>query len=98
MQRTSPAAPTPTRPRNDWATLSTLVPYLWVYKWRVVGALVCLVGAKAANIGVPLVMKMIIDTLSVHPDQPHALLVLQASQDQAPAARSLDTVQPALCD
>ncbi len=22
------------RTRNDWATLKTLLPYLWVYKWR----------------------------------------------------------------
>jgi hypothetical protein len=25
--------------RNDWATIGTLLPYLWVYKWRVMAAL-----------------------------------------------------------
>jgi len=62
--------------RSDWATLKTLFPYLWVYKWRVIAAMVCLVGAKLANVGVPLVLKKIIDQLSVSAASPHALLVL----------------------
>jgi len=63
-------------PRNDWATLKTLFPYLWVYKWRVMAAMAALVGAKMANVGVPLVLKQIIDGLSIDPAHPHALLVL----------------------
>ncbi|KFI06186.1 ABC transporter ATP-binding protein/permease [Massilia sp. BSC265] len=63
-------------PRNDWATLRTLFPYLWVYKWRVLAALAALVGAKMANVGVPLVLKQLIDQLAVDPKDPHALLVL----------------------
>ncbi|BDT61421.1 metal ABC transporter permease [Massilia varians] len=63
-------------PRNDWATLRTLFPYLWVYKWRVLAALAALVGAKLANVGVPLVLKQLIDQLAVDPKDPHALLVL----------------------
>jgi ATP-binding cassette subfamily B protein len=62
--------------RNDWATIATLLPYLWVYKWRVLAALVCLVGAKMANVGVPLVLKKLIDQLTINPSDPHALLVL----------------------
>ncbi|MBA5690181.1 ABCB family ABC transporter ATP-binding protein/permease [Rugamonas apoptosis] len=62
--------------RSDLATLKTLIPYLWVYKWRVLLALLCLVGAKLANVGVPLVMKRLIDALSVNPSHPQALLVL----------------------
>ncbi|HWJ94173.1 MAG TPA: ABC transporter transmembrane domain-containing protein, partial [Telluria sp.] len=69
-------APAPTGPRNDWATLRTLLPYLWVYKWRVLFALACLVGAKLANVGVPLVLKQVIDQLTIDPKDPHALLVL----------------------
>jgi ATP-binding cassette subfamily B protein len=69
-------APAPTGPRNDWATLRTLFPYLWVYKWRVLAALVCLVGAKLANVGVPLVLKTLIDHLTISPGNPKALLVL----------------------
>jgi ABC-type transport system involved in Fe-S cluster assembly fused permease/ATPase subunit len=62
--------------RGDWATLRTLLPYLFVYKWRVAAALVCLIGAKMANVGVPLVLKKLIDQLTVNPASPHALLVL----------------------
>ncbi|MGI4845941.1 MAG: ABCB family ABC transporter ATP-binding protein/permease [Janthinobacterium lividum] len=81
MRRTPPSSvPLPPDskgvPRNDWATLRTLFPYLWVYKWRVLAALAALVGAKMANVGVPLVLKQLIDQLAVDPKDPHALLVL----------------------
>ncbi len=62
--------------RNDWQTLQTLLPYLWTYKWRVSMALLFLVGAKMANVGVPLVLKELIDHLSIQPTQPQALMVL----------------------
>ena len=62
--------------RNDWATLKTLFPYLWAYKWRVLLALTFLVAAKLANVGVPLVLKQLIDRMTIGPDNPHALLVL----------------------
>ena len=57
------AAPTQRLRGNEWKALGTLVPYLWEYKWRVVLALVCLVTAKLANVGVPLVMKEVVDNL-----------------------------------
>jgi ABC-type transport system involved in Fe-S cluster assembly fused permease/ATPase subunit len=62
--------------RGDWATLQTLLPYLWVYKWRVLAALACLIGAKVANVGIPVVMKHLIDALTISPSHPKALLVL----------------------
>ena len=49
---------------NDWATIQTLLPYLWAYKGRVCIALVCLIAAKMAVVGVPLVLKKIIDGLA----------------------------------
>ncbi len=81
MRRNSTSPPPPiTDPnavkRTDWATLKTLIPYLWVYKWRVLAALACLIGAKLANVGVPLVMKELIDALAIDPNNPKALLVL----------------------
>ncbi|QJE00275.1 ABC transporter ATP-binding protein/permease [Massilia forsythiae] len=79
MRRSPGNLPPPTDPnakRNDWATIRTLLPYLWVYKWRVLAAVVCLVGAKMANVGVPLVLKRLIDALTIDPNHPHALLVL----------------------
>ncbi len=72
----SPEPPANQGTRNDWATLKTLFPYLWAYKWRVLLALSFLVGAKMANVGVPLVLKKLIDHLSIGPGSPQALLVL----------------------
>ena len=68
----------PRTTRGDWATIGTLLPYLWEYKARVVAALVCLVAAKLANVGVPLLMKRIVDSLdprSAALSVPLALLV-----------------------
>ena len=49
--------------RSDWQTLRSLLPYLWEFRWRVGIAIVCLVAAKAAVVGVPVVLKRIVDTL-----------------------------------
>ena len=80
MRRSPPASlplpTTPGAPRNDWTTIRTLLPYLWVYKWRVTAALSCLILAKVANLGVPLALKKIIDHLSIDPANPYALMVL----------------------
>jgi ATP-binding cassette subfamily B protein len=61
-------------PRSDWHTLRTLLPYLWQYRGRVLLALLFLFAAKAANVGVPLLLKQIVDRLSVQ----NAVLVLPA--------------------
>jgi len=66
-------------PRSDWATLSRLFPYLWIYKWRVIAALVFMVGAKLANVGVPLLLKNLVDSMSLKPGDPTALLVVPAA-------------------
>ena len=62
--------------RNDWVTLKTLLPYLWDYKWRVMLALAFLVTAKLANVGVPIVLKELVDSLTLQPGDPRAMLVL----------------------
>ena len=69
------AAPAAAR-QSDWQTLARLLPYLWDYRWRVGVALVFLVGAKAANVGVPLLLKRLVDALSIKPGDPQALLVV----------------------
>ena len=58
-----PAGP-PAHSARLWPALRHLAPYLWSYKWRVLLALACLVGAKLANVAVPLVFKDMIDSLS----------------------------------
>ena len=58
------ALPSDRADRNDWQTLTTLLPYLWAYKGRVLFALACLVAAKLATVSVPVVLKHIVDNLS----------------------------------
>ena len=50
--------------RGDWQTIRTLLPYLWQYRVRVLFALLFLVAAKAANVGVPVLLKGIVDALT----------------------------------
>jgi len=49
--------------RGDWNTIRTLLPYLWEYRGRVFAAMTCLVLAKVANVGVPVLLKEIVDSL-----------------------------------
>ncbi len=70
--------PAPGTPRSDWGTLAKLLPYLWRYRWRVGIALTFLVAAKVANVGVPLLLKQLVDALSFKPGDPAALLVVPA--------------------
>ncbi len=53
----------PRTQRGDWQTIRTLLPYLWGYRGRIAAALACLVLAKVANVGVPVLMKKIVDSL-----------------------------------
>ncbi|MDP3619349.1 MAG: metal ABC transporter permease, partial [Ramlibacter sp.] len=62
--------------RSDWATLKRLFPYLWHYKWRVMAALVFMIGAKVANVSVPLLLKNLVDAMSFKPGDPSAVLVV----------------------
>ncbi len=54
----------PPKDRNDWKTLRTLLPYLLDFKGRVLIAMIFLIVAKLANVGVPLLLKEIVDALS----------------------------------
>ena len=62
--------------RSDAATLARLLPYLWQYKWRVIAALAFMVGAKLANVGVPVLLKTLVDRMNVKAGDPAALLVV----------------------
>ena len=53
----------PRTQKGDWHAIATLIPYLWEYKGRVLAALACLIAAKVANVGVPVLMKEIVDSL-----------------------------------
>ncbi len=71
MRPTGDAAPafppvaTPARSSpSDWATLRRLLPYLWQYKLRVLAALAFVLAAKLANVGVPVLLKHLVDTMT----------------------------------
>ena len=61
---------------SDWHTLKRLFPYLWEYKWRVMAALTFMVGAKVANVGVPLLLPELIDNMTPQPTVAQAVLVV----------------------
>ena len=61
---------------SDSRTLKRLLPYLLTYKWRVAAALLFMVGAKLANVSVPLLLKDLIDAMSFKPNDPTQILVV----------------------
>ena len=62
--------------RTDRDTLARLWPYLWAYKWRVMAALAFMIGAKLANVGVPVLLKNLVDRLAPRADSAAALLAV----------------------
>jgi ATP-binding cassette subfamily B protein len=76
---------------TDWSTLRRLFPYLWEYKWRVIAALAFMVGAKMANVGVPLLLKDLVDSMTPQPGDPRAILVVPVALLVAYAALRLST-------
>src|SRR5574343_1209678 len=69
----------PARTRSDGATLARLLPYLWQYKGRVLAAIAFMLFAKLANVGVPVLLKKLVDAMTLPPgqaDQVVALLVV----------------------
>ncbi|MBL8332242.1 MAG: ABC transporter ATP-binding protein/permease [Rubrivivax sp.] len=93
MRHSSPALPTDAAagPRSDWATLRRLLPYLWRYRWRVALALGFMVAAKLANVSVPLLLKELVDRMSIAPGSATALLVVPVGLIVAYGALRLST-------
>ena len=87
----APAPDNGTAPRSDWSTLKRLLPYLWTYKWRVVGAVVFMVGAKLTNVGVPLLLKTLVDAMNFKPGDAASLLVVPVGLLLAYGALRLST-------
>ncbi|MEO3692680.1 ABCB family ABC transporter ATP-binding protein/permease [Roseateles paludis] len=81
MRRQALTAPTTSvspagQPSGDWGTVQRLLPYLWRYRWRVGIALSFMLAAKFSNVGVPLLLKRLVDALDLKPGDPQALLVV----------------------
>jgi ABC-type transport system involved in Fe-S cluster assembly fused permease/ATPase subunit len=62
--------------RGDWRVIRDLLPYLLEYRFRVLIALSCLVAAKVTNLGIPIVLKDLIDSLNINVNSPQALLAV----------------------
>lgn len=58
----------------SWATLRELVPYLMAFRSRIGFAMLCLIAAKVASVGLPFILKNIVDTLDKN-DQPAVLIL-----------------------
>ena len=71
-----PADAQHTRSQPLAATLKRLFPYLWQYKWRLMFALVCVLAAKFANVGVPILLKELIDAMTPKPTMAQAALIV----------------------
>ncbi len=61
------------KPRSEWSAVWRLLPYLRAFHRRVTVAMLLLLAAKLANVTLPYMLKLIVDSLD--PDDP-ALLVL----------------------
>jgi ATP-binding cassette subfamily B protein len=66
------------RQQQDWQVVKNLLPYLSAYKARIIFTIICLVAAKAANLGVPILLKHIVDAMSIQ-TIPKALLAVPVS-------------------
>ena len=77
----------PRTQRGALPTIRTLLPYLWEWRARVALALVCLVAAKVAQVGVPLLLKEIVDGL----DRERALIAIPLALLVAYGALRLST-------
>ena len=83
--------PAPAGAHSDRATFKRLLPYLWQYRWRVGAALLFLVAAKVANLGVPLLLKHLVDNLNLPAGDARGLLVVPAGLLLAYAALRLSS-------
>lgn len=54
----------PSHERDDLKTIRSLTPFLWSWRGRVGVALLALIIAKGTNVGIPLVLKGIVDSLN----------------------------------
>ena len=62
--------------QSDGATLRRLLPYIWQYKWHALAALLFMVVAKLANVGVPVLLKHLVDALDIKSGDARAALVV----------------------
>ena len=67
------AAPQVHKDRRDWHNLKGMLPFLWEFRGRALFALGCLVLSKVANVGIPVVLKHIVEHFERAKDDPATL-------------------------
>jgi ABC-type transport system involved in Fe-S cluster assembly fused permease/ATPase subunit len=67
------AAPQVHKDRRDWHNLKGMLPFLWEFRGRALFALGCLVLSKVANVGIPVVLKHIVEHFERAKDDPAML-------------------------
>jgi len=65
-------------PRSDWHVIKDLLPYLLEHRTRVALAIACLIAAKFANLGVPIILKDLIDAMNLKPGSLQIYLIVPA--------------------
>ena len=70
MEHRGRAGPQVHKDRRDWHNLKGMLPFLWEFRGRALFALSCLVLSKVANVGVPLVLKEIVEYFERARDEP----------------------------
>ncbi len=70
MEQTATASPQVHKDRRDWQNLKGMLPFIWEFRGRALFALGCLVLAKVANVGVPVVLKEIVEYFERAKDDP----------------------------
>ena len=70
MEYRGRAGPQVHNDRRDWHNLKGMLPFLWEFRGRALFALSCLVLSKVANVGVPLVLKEIVEYFERARDEP----------------------------
>ena len=62
--------------REDWYNLKQMLPFVWSYRGRAMLALGCLVISKLAMVGIPIILKYIVDALDANLGQTIVLPVM----------------------
>ncbi len=78
-------------PPGDWGTIAKLLPYLWRYRWRVGLALGFMLCAKLSNVGVPILLKTLVDRMSIKPGSAESLAIVPVGLLLAYGALRLST-------
>ena len=61
MEHSAAGTPQVHKDRRDWHNLKGMLPFLWEFRGRALFALSCLVLSKVANVGVPIVLKEVVE-------------------------------------